>query len=365
MLGKLGPAWYTDPDAFRRENERIFSRLWIFAGLASLVAKPDGFFRRRIAGREIVVQNFDGAIRAYDNVCRHRGAILQMPEFGRGPLVCGYHGWRYAPDGSVETIPFEQDCYRLAPALRAGLRLREYPLERVGELLFVNLDPSPRPIEAQFTPSLIESLRSASSSFDREVLFTKYRGRFNWKLAYENLRDSLHPRFVHTRSLNLEVRFEADPGRGDDLGAEPSLPELSFGGPEGTFLQNMGRPFHREVERWGAHDAYFNWLLYPNTHVVSPDGGFSFSIEHHTPIAAHETEVSIYYLTARKKRAYAGSAAVLWAYAQGAKRILDEDTAIMERTQSGWEGGATSTIQGTFEWRNRRTDAWYLRAMTE
>jgi phenylpropionate dioxygenase-like ring-hydroxylating dioxygenase large terminal subunit len=207
MRGLLSASHYCNADVFESEQARIFSACWIFAGLHQLVASPDQYFTCHVAGRDVVVQNFDGRIRAFENICRHRGKRIQTAEFGKRKLVCAYHGWRYADDGTGATIPFENECYRLEPNERAALRLPEFALERVGQLLFVSMAESPSPIGHQFDVELLSSLESVSGSFDNEVLVTTIDGRYNWKLAYENLRDSLHPRFVHTQQLNVDVAF--------------------------------------------------------------------------------------------------------------------------------------------------------------
>lgn len=366
MLGELAPDWYTSSAVFERERVNLFSKLWMFAGLRPFAGQPDMYFRCRVAGRELVIQNFEGELRAFANVCKHRGKLIQVLEFGRRPLVCGYHGWRYAKDGSVHTIPFEADHYRLDPIERCALRLVRYPLREVGNFVFVNLAESPLSIEEQFSPGLLDTLRSVSLAFDSEILTTRFHGNYNWKLAYENLRDALHPRFVHTTTLSPDVQFEAElpsTREASDSGLPP-LPALSYGGPEGTFLRAKGLPFHKQVKRWGTDDSYFNWLLYPNTHVLSADGGHSFSIEHHNPESPRRTEVSVYYMTATKRKKYFGSTAVLWGNAKGAKVVLDEDTQVLEQTQKGLEGGAEAVTQGTFEWRNRACDRWYMGMMS-
>ncbi len=367
MRGLLSPMHYTDPAVFAVEARKLFGQLWIFVGLAQLVAEPDQFLTRHIGGREIVVQNFEGELRAFENVCAHRGKLVQTEPFGRRPLVCGYHGWRYSQTGVVATIPFESDCYGFEAKERDALALTRFALERVGNLLFVNVSDDPMPLASQFAGEILESLESVSNAFDDEVLVAKFTGRYNWKLAYENLRDGLHPRFVHTTSLNQDVRFSADiPEHLAQYDADPDgieLGQLSFGGAEGTFLKQQRLPFHDSVIRWGEHDAYFNWLLYPNTHVVCSDGGYSFSIEHHEPLGPDRTEVTIYFLTARKRKRYSGSAAVLWEYAKAAKLILDEDTAVMEQAHAGLAGARRSVTQGRYELQNRVTDRWYLRQL--
>jgi phenylpropionate dioxygenase-like ring-hydroxylating dioxygenase large terminal subunit len=364
MKSVLAPGYYCSDGIHEKERERIFGRLWIFAGLKSFVSRPDGYISRRIAGIPVVVQNFDGQLRAFQNLCAHRQNPVQPEGYGTRPLVCGYHGWRYGCDGLAAVIPLHDEFYRFGEGERRQLGLRPVHLREVGELLFVNFAAEPLPITDQFSPALMEALVSVSAAFDDEVLVARWRVKHNWKLAYENLRDGLHPRFVHTRSLALDVKFEPLPQPAEPpAGAAPTLADLSFGGPEGTFLQERHHGFHDHVERWGSTNAYFNWLLFPNTHVLTSDGGYSFSVEHHDPVGPGVTELTSYYMTARKKHPWRGSAAALVAYAKGAKVILDEDIAVMEAIQGGFHPAAADSVRGAYERDNRRVDAWYGTAM--
>jgi carnitine monooxygenase subunit len=247
------------------------------------------------------------------------------------------------------------------------LGIKRFALETIGRFLFLNVADEPITIVEQFSSDLLDSLESLSRSFDDEVLVARYTGRYNWKLAYENLRDGLHPRFVHTQSLNREVRFQApisEELRTHASSEQICLSRLSFGGAEGEFVAPRSLPFHESVDRWGVTDAYFNWLLYPNTHVVCPDGGYSFSIEHHEPVSPQVTDVILYFLTARRRRPFTGASAVLWEYAKAAKAILKEDSAVMEEVQAGLAAARGSVTQGDYELQNRITDRWYLNALS-
>jgi len=366
VRAQLSAEHYLSEAVFEQERSALFGSLWIFAGLATFVRNPDEFFTCVIGGQPVVVQNFDGTLRAFRNACAHRGKLIQTEAWGRRPLVCGYHGWRYDNDGRPVTIPFESECYRFQQDERDALRLCAFGLVKVGNFIFVNVSENPLPLSEQFDKALLAQLEDVSESFDDDVLCTSWRGQYNWKLAYENLRDALHPRFVHTTSLNLEVRFGngVESMSGDGTAVEPvPLPRLSFGGVDGELLHRKEHGFQSQVQRWGSTDAYFNWLLYPNTHIVSPDGGYLFSIEHHRPVSADVTELFVYYLTARKRRNYAGASSVLWEYAKGAKRILDEDLKVMEQVQVTLASGQSTGCQGHFEHQNRWTDRWYLRQL--
>src|SRR4051812_48661991 len=110
------PRHYCDADIFALERERIFSRSWIFAGLASEVSALNDYLRVQIAGKDVIVQNCSGTLRAFANVCSHRHSQIHEDSCGNRPLVCRYHGWRYDDNGIPMGIPgmenFPQVCAR-------------------------------------------------------------------------------------------------------------------------------------------------------------------------------------------------------------------------------------------------------------
>jgi phenylpropionate dioxygenase-like ring-hydroxylating dioxygenase large terminal subunit len=193
-------------------------------------------------------------------------------------------------------------------------------------------------------------MTSASESFDREVLVSKITCKFNWKLIYENLRDVIHARFLHPQTLTQDILIEPDPLPADHaelMRRTPHMSEFSSGGPIHTLIRDATPAYGPKVERWGDTDAYFNWLLFPNTHVVSPNGGYCFSIEHHHPVGPDTTEITVYYMTAKAKGAMPGS--VLWEHLQAAKRVLDEDHQAMEEVQKSVGHGPRTAVLGAGE----------------
>src|ERR1700733_7788677 len=86
---------YTDAAVLAAEQERVFARSWHFVGLKSSLAEPDDWIAIEIAGRGITIQNFDGELRGFRNVCSHRHARLRAECRGNGLLRCPYHGWTY------------------------------------------------------------------------------------------------------------------------------------------------------------------------------------------------------------------------------------------------------------------------------
>ena len=91
----LEQRFYTDPDVYELELERIVSRNWILAGHVSELAEPGDFKVLNVAGESaIIVRSEDGDIKAFANVCRHRGSLVCLEEKGNTrKFTCPYHGW--------------------------------------------------------------------------------------------------------------------------------------------------------------------------------------------------------------------------------------------------------------------------------
>jgi len=375
MRSRMHPRYYLSQDIFEREQAKIFRKAWVFAGLAALVPEHNAFVTRKIAGIPVVIQNFCGELRAFENICLHRSAPLQQGFRGSRPLVCAYHGWSYDSRGAIRSIPDEASLYRFTPEERQGLRLREFALKQVGSLLFVNLDADPMPFEDQFSQGFIDLLESSSNAYDTEVMVTTWHGRFNWKLIYENLRDFNHVKYLHGASLAQYADFplqvnEVNVGRAGAPLADLSTAALrremrgfSYGGPEGKIDAVRPVPWLDMVERWGTQDAYFNWLAYPNLHIACGNGGYSFTIEHHIPVAPDRTDLEVYFITARKKKPYAFSHQVLLANMHYSKKIVGEDIAILEAIQSVLHMDAPAPMQGAYETTNQRIERWYVTLM--
>ena len=101
--GPLARDFYVTPEVFDADLARIFHRHWVFAGYAFQVAQPGDFFSWRLGAESIVVvRDRAGEIRAFHNVCRHRGSIICKTEHGSTHrFVCPYHRWTYELDGSL------------------------------------------------------------------------------------------------------------------------------------------------------------------------------------------------------------------------------------------------------------------------
>ena len=122
----LPARYYTSSEIFHAEMERFYFRSWIYAGRAEQIPKPGDYFLRNFATESLIVtRDTAGAIRAFFNVCRHRGTrICNAPE-GQfaGRIACPYHGWTYGLDGSLLGAPNME---------QPGFSRSDYPLRAVA-----------------------------------------------------------------------------------------------------------------------------------------------------------------------------------------------------------------------------------------
>lgn len=205
----LAADFYTDPAIYALELERIVYRNWILAGHASEWQAP-GDYRSVAAAAEsaIVVRGTDGELRAFANVCRHRGSRICLDDGGRADaLICPYHGWRYALDGTLinareMSVDFDRTPFGLKPL----------PLSVVHGLVFVAF-AEPPPLSAAR-----DALAEPMSWFGFESLQVAVRRRYaipaNWKLAIENYQECYHcapahPEYATRHTLMLAPKRRA------------------------------------------------------------------------------------------------------------------------------------------------------------
>jgi Rieske 2Fe-2S family protein len=203
----LPARYYTDPEIFRGELESFFCRTWICAGRSEQVASAGDFFLREVAGESIVItRDAGGGLRAFYNVCRHRGTRICREREGSFPgrIQCPYHGWTYGLDGRLLG----------APHMEESLQRDEYPLHavRVEEWaghVFLNLDPQAQPLAAQLAdlPQKFAPWRMQDLRVHKRIA---YEVAANWKLIVTNYNECLHCPVLHPLLNRLTDYLGAD-----------------------------------------------------------------------------------------------------------------------------------------------------------
>jgi len=196
----LPGAAYTDPAFFALELERVFGRGWTYVGAAGELPDPGDAIPLTLGDMPIVlVRQRDGAIRAFHNVCRHRGPILvSAPVKAQRALVCPYHAWSYDITGELKRTPAYMGSGRQdsGPLDKACMGLAEIRCDVWRDGVFINLSGDAGPLAEVYAP-----LEARWSEYDLSLI--RYGGsrrrriQANWKLAMENFQEGYHLPTTH------------------------------------------------------------------------------------------------------------------------------------------------------------------------
>ena len=207
----LLPEAYYNSEFFTMEQQQVFARNWVVAGSASRVENPGDAMTAEVAGRSVfVVRDDEGELRAFYNVCRHRGARLCAEDgsFGKR-IVCPYHGWGYNLRGECIGTPlFDKGANRRAIQMHDMSHLKSFDkkdfgllpvrVAQWGMLVFVCLDESAPPL-SEVVGDLPERLQNHRLEEWRELGSLDYDIQCNWKLLFENAVEYYHLPWVHPR----------------------------------------------------------------------------------------------------------------------------------------------------------------------
>jgi glycine betaine catabolism A len=213
LIPTLEGAWYTSPDVFARELAAIFDRDWLCVARSADIPGP-GQFQVVQAGSEsvLVIRQRDGGLRAFLNVCRHRGARLCLEESGQTGryLRCSYHAWAYELGGPLAAAPnlarmpdIDRDAYGLVP-----VTLREW----LG-YVWVCLAAQPPSFEDTVVGAVTSRLGTAAAieSYAVDDLAVGRRIRYdvaaNWKLLVENFMECYHCAPIHPELTSVLPEF--------------------------------------------------------------------------------------------------------------------------------------------------------------
>ena len=203
----LPSTFYYDPDIFELEKERIFYNSWMCAARTEEIPDAGDYLLRDIAGESILaVRAKSGEIKAFYNVCRHRGNRLCSGESGRvrgGAFACGYHGWTYNLDGELVATPNMES----RPSLK-GDPFSLYPVAvHLWEgFIFLNLSEDPGPFEPDLGV-LEEKLPKYNLRNLRIGHRNVYEIKANWKLVLENNVECYHCPGVHPELCEIHPTF--------------------------------------------------------------------------------------------------------------------------------------------------------------
>ena len=194
------PAWsFFSPEMLELEKEMLFRRHWQVVCHASDIPEPGDFITLDMVGeRALVIRGRDGVIRAFHNLCRHRGARVVAEPSGtcKSAIICPFHGWAYNLDGTLRGVARPESLPRFDP-VEMGLKPVEMDIWQ--GFVFVRFQPGPQPpmreIMARFDGEVaqyaLESLRPSGDGFHTEEIAA------NWKCVRDVDNEGYHVPMAH------------------------------------------------------------------------------------------------------------------------------------------------------------------------
>jgi phenylpropionate dioxygenase-like ring-hydroxylating dioxygenase large terminal subunit len=208
-----GPINYADsiePEFFEAERDAIFKRTWLNVGRVERLPRTGSYFTKELAVAKtsvIVVKGGDGEVRAFHNICRHRGNKLVWNDFPGEEtsgtcrqFTCKYHAWRYSLEGELTFVQQEDEFF--------DLDKRQYGLKSVRcevweGFIFINLDPNAEPLRDYLGP-LAKGLEGYPFHEMTEVY--QYRAEIgsNWKLFIDAFAEFYHAPILHNKQYTAD-----------------------------------------------------------------------------------------------------------------------------------------------------------------
>ena len=314
-------SWYWDPAVLRIEQERIFRRLWQYVGRTDETPEPATFHTSRAGDVPVLlVRDREGALRAFLNVCRHRGSIVCRGSGKRETLQCPYHAWTYGLDGRLLAAPrsdreggFDADELGLVPLL----------VETWGPFVFVNPDLDAAPL-SETLGDVPERIAEAGVDVDALRFLSRAELEYeaNWKICAENFLECYHCPVAHP-GFSAVMDVSPDAYLLETSGLRMSQHGAPRPEPKGSY-NPVG-----EVERGQFH------LLFPGTVINVMPGRPNLSIGPIVPLGPERTYRLLDYFVAPDADAAWTEELLAFDTQVGA-----EDRVLVERVQAGVRSGA-------------------------
>ena len=251
---KVARSVFVDPKIRELELERIFANCWLYLGHESELPKPNDFLTRTVGGRPLLfLRDREGKVRAYLNICPHRGATVCRESRGNAKsFTCIFHGWTFGANGKLLDQP-GKECF--APNFNDDESANLTPVPKLDEyrgFWFFNLNPKAEPLHDYLAGAkdYIDKVVDQSEKGMRIIGGTQeYSIRANWKMMAENSIDIYHGPALHPTYIDYLQNTTGATAPLDGLGGYAY--DLGNGHGVAEYLGPWGRPVARWIPLWG------------------------------------------------------------------------------------------------------------------
>jgi phenylpropionate dioxygenase-like ring-hydroxylating dioxygenase large terminal subunit len=327
VLSKIPPSSYCDPKIFQRENEQVFRRHWGFACLTTELKRSGAYITSNVGGDNVIVVRDKKKLRAFHNVCPHRGSEIASGAGITKEFQCPYHAWTYGLDGQLIRVPGVN-------TLQEQISLQPLRTEIWGPFVFVCSNPDIEPLSHfygdlfDYFQNKVDLTEIASFGTMDEITFEI---EANWKVVVENSLECYHCAYAHPGlASSIDLRQFEQWTRG--WWSAQQAPQKVDGNKRGAAL---GQATYENARVSGLDSARFNFL-FPNLYISIWPGSLGFSTTEITPKGHHRTET-------RHRRFFHNEVSETEQKESHAfiREVINEDIALCESVQRGLDQGVT------------------------
>ncbi len=265
---------YIDPRFLEIEREQVFHRSWQFVCHEEKLRDPGSYIAISVEGQSVVVtRNTKGELRAFYNVCKHRGHELLFGEGSTKRITCPYHAWTYDLDGALVVAPRSEHIENFETR---DICLDPVQVEVFCHLVFVNLDSDAAPLAAQ-SGNLGREIMLYAPDLERLTFSTRltYRIKANWKSVVDNFLECYHCPVAH-KGFSSMIDM-------DTYQVET----------HGIYSSHMAKAKTGDNQAYNIADATVTdhavWFLWPNMTLMRYPGRGNFMVWRFYPVSAEET----------------------------------------------------------------------------
>lgn len=324
---------YIDETVFLKEKSLFFKESWILVAHKNELANNNDFVTLEYFGNKIFIQNYNGTLKSFQNVCLHRFNTIHEEPYGNRVSSCLYHNWTYGKKGNVIGLmcrnSFEKDNI-------SALRLKEYELDYCGDFVFIKLNDQLDRSLNDYLGNVFMPLAEISRHFGAKTIDYTIEHKVNWKLLVENVLECYHCTSVHENSFAKMGFGSVAPEKFDFFEAH-SWCEF----PKGDDVKPNKIIEKSLADRTFKTQGYLHFYSYPNAFISSVEGkGFYFGFMF--PESPSKTNLRVRYFAPKFEKELSESQQNIIDFINNSSNesldlVLNEDKKIVENIQTNLE----------------------------
>jgi choline monooxygenase len=314
---------YSSPEVYQREIDSYFMKDWLYMGREEELEKPGDFMTRRIVGEPIIIaRNKDRTLRAYFNMCAHRGVEVAEGDGNTRAFKCPYHGWVYDLEGKLTGAGHMKESAGFNPA---NCRLRPIRIDTWRRNIFITFNSAAPPL-SEFVAEFEKDfgfMQMENCRLGNKVVIPL---KCNWKFVPENLMDFYHVNVLHVGTFGGNFTWTNDDVVLKEKGGLTIFYKAGPPTPGGELL--LGKmPWMEDQDKSFACTGFLapNFTIFGRVDCVRPTIVW--------PVSESECEIWVYHLFPEKVFERPDIEEKLKVYRDYQRKVLGEDQQMVESMQ--------------------------------